>query len=295
MQTVFVKNVRLKQIWKFCIILKAEKTCYDETTESRTQGSTTNITERRIDMLRGSKALVTGGSRGIGFAIAKQLAENGCSVVITGRQMASLEEAAGKIDGNVMPMVWDVSQIELAAQKVAEAADMMGGLDIMVNNAGIFAMRNEWDPDSLLETTPFEWENVMRTNTSAVFFGMQAAVKYMLEHEIRGNVLNVTSVAGEEPVYGAYSASKTAATALTRGWGKMFAPRGIVINGIAPGPVATLMNNWKEGDPMEHGRVPFGRFATIEEVGKLAMYLLSKEAEMVCGETVILDGAYYIR
>ena len=135
----------------------------------------------------------------------------------------------------------------------------------------------------------------MKTNVSSVFFGMQAAVKYMRENNVKGNVLNVTSVAGEEPVYGAYGASKTAATALTKGWGKLFASQGIVINGIAPGPVATEMNNWHEGDPMEHDRIPFGRFATIEEIGKLAMYLLSKEAEMICGETVILDGGYYIR
>jgi len=135
----------------------------------------------------------------------------------------------------------------------------------------------------------------MKTNTSSIFFIMQSAVKYMLANGIKGNILNVTSVAGYEPVHGAYGASKIASTGLTKGWGKMFADDGITINGIAPGPVATEMNNWHEGDAMEHDRIPFGRFATIEEVAKLAMYLLSKEAEMVCGETVVLDGAYAIR
>ena len=124
---------------------------------------------------------------------------------------------------------------------------------------------------------------------------MQSAVKYMLNNGIKGNILNITSVAGYEPVYGAYGASKTAAKGLTRGWGSMFANDGITINGIAPGPVATEMNNWHEGDQMEHDRIPFGRFATIEEIASLAMYLLSEEAVMVCGETVILDGAYSIR
>ena len=75
----------------------------------------------------------------------------------------------------------------------------------------------------------------------------------------------------------------------------MFAARGITINGIAPGPVATEMNNWHEGDPMEHSRIPYGRFATCDEVAKLAMYLISEEARMLCGETVVLDGAYAIR
>ena len=246
-------------------------------------------------MLKGNKAIVTGASRGIGFAIAKELAQNGCKVVITGRNMETLKAAADKIGGNVIPYVWDASDITLAEAKIKEAAELLDGLDIVVNNAGIFACRNEWNQKSLLQTTVDEWESVMKTNTSSIFFTMQAAVKYMLENNIKGNILNITSVASYEPVYGAYGASKIAATGLTRGWGKMFANYGITINGIAPGPVATEMTNWHEGDPMENNLIPFGRFTTIEEVAKLAMYLLSEEAQMVCGETVVLDGGYAIR
>ena len=246
-------------------------------------------------MLKGNKAIVTGASRGIGFAIAKELAQNGCKVVITGRNKETLKAAAAKIGKNVIPMVWDAADTDLAEAKIKEAADLLGGLDIVVNNAGIFARRSEWSKNSLLQTTVDEWESVMKTNTSSIFFTMQAAVKYMLENNVKGNILNITSVAGYEPVYGAYGASKIAATGLTRGWGKMFANDGITINGIAPGPVATEMNNWHEGDPMEHDRIPFGRFATVEEIAKLAMYLLSEDAKMVCGETVVLDGGYAIR
>ncbi|MGN1161578.1 MAG: SDR family NAD(P)-dependent oxidoreductase [Candidatus Fimenecus sp.] len=246
-------------------------------------------------MIKGNKAIVTGASRGIGFAIAKELVNAGCSVVITGRNENTLKVAAEKIGKTAIPMVWNASDIDLAAAKIKEAAEILGGLDIVVNNAGIFAQRNEWSKTGLLQTTVDEWQSVMKTNTSAIFFTMQAAVNYMLENNIKGNILNVTSVAGYEPVYGAYGASKIAATGLTRGWGKMFANDGITINGIAPGPVATEMNNWHEGDPMKHDRIPFGRCAAVEEIAKLAMYLLSEEAQMVCGETVVLDGAYSIR
>ncbi len=246
-------------------------------------------------MIKGNKAIVTGASRGIGFAIAKKLVNAGCSVVITGRNEKTLKVAAEKIGKTAIPMVWNASDIDLAADKINEAAEILGGLDIVVNNAGIFAQRNEWSKTGLLQTTVDEWQSVMKTNTSAIFFTMQAAVNYMLENNIKGNILNVTSVAGYEPVYGAYGASKIAATGLTRGWGKMFANDGITINGIAPGRVATEMNNWHEGDPMKHDRIPFGRFATVEEIAKLAMYLLSEEAQMVCGETVVLDGGYAIR
>lgn len=246
-------------------------------------------------MLKGSKALVTGASRGIGFAIATELAKNGCKVIITGRNKENIEKAAKKINGAVIPMVWDAAQIELTDSKIEEAAKLLGGLDIVVNNAGIFAQSNEWEKDTLLNTTVPEWESVIKTNTSSVFFTMQSAVKYMLANHIQGNILNITSVAGYEPTFGAYGASKLAATGLTKGWGKMFASDGITINGIAPGPVATEMNNWHEGDSMKHDRIPFGRFASVDEIAKLSMYLLSKEAEMVCGETIILDGAYSIK
>ncbi len=241
------------------------------------------------------KALVTGASRGIGYAIAKKLSQKGYKVVITGRNTDTLKRTADRLGENVFPMAWDASEIEKAEEKVNKAADMLGGLDIVVNNAGIFAQRNEWDKNSLLKTTAKEWQDVINVNASAVFFTMQAAVNYMLKNDIKGNILNITSVASEEPVYGAYGGSKILATGLTRGWGKMFAPNGITINGIAPGPVATEMNNWHESDSMKHDRIPYGRFATIEEIAELAVYLLSKNAKMICGETVIFDGGYSIR
>lgn len=241
------------------------------------------------------KALVTGASRGIGYAIAKKLAQNGDKIVITGRKKETLERVAKELGQNVFPMVWDVAEFDKADEKVREAAGQLGGLDIVVNNAGIFARRSEWDKKSLLKTTVKEWQDVIDVNASAVFFTMQASVNYMLENGVKGNILNITSVAGEEPVFGAYGGSKILATGLTRGWGKMFASDGITINGIAPGPVATEMNNWHEGDSMKHDRIPYGRFATIDEVAALAMYLLDEKAKMICGETVIIDGAYSIR
>ena len=241
------------------------------------------------------KALVTGASRGIGYAIAKKLAQNGDKIVITGRKKETLERVAKELGQNVFPMVWDAAEFDKADEKVREAAGQLGGLDIVVNNAGIFARRSEWDKRSLLQTTAKEWQEVIDVNASAVFFTMQASVNYMLENGVKGNILNITSVAGEEPVFGAYGGSKILATGLTRGWGKMFASDGITINGIAPGPVATEMNNWHEGDSMKHDRIPYGRFATIDEVAALAMYLLEEKAKMICGETVIIDGAYSIR
>ena len=138
------------------------------------------------------KALVTGASRGIGYAIAKKLSQNDCKVVITGRNIETLERVASELGKNVLPMVWNAMDFDKANEKIAQAADMLGGLDIVVNNAGIFAQRYEWDKHELLKTTPREWSDVITVNASAVFFTMQAAVNYMLEHHIKGNIVSTT-------------------------------------------------------------------------------------------------------
>lgn len=239
------------------------------------------------------KALVTGASRGIGYGIAKALTEKGYKVAITARNEKTLKTAADEI--GAYPIAWDSADYNSAKEKIKDTAKILGGLDVVVNNAGIFAQRSEWEKDELLKTTPEEWSKVIDVNTSGLFFTMQAAVEYMLKNNIKGNILNITSVSANEPVYGAYGASKAASTALTRGWGQMFAADGITINGIAPGPAATEMNNWHEGDPMEHSRIPYGRFLTVDETTQLALYLLSDQAKMICGETIIIDGGYSVR
>ena len=131
------------------------------------------------------KALVTGASRGIGYAIAKKLSQSGCKVVITGRNLKTLKSVAEKLGENVFPMVWDAVNFDKAEEKVKEVINMIGGLDIVVNNAGIFAQRSEWDKSSLLNTTVNEWQKVIDINASAVFFTMQAAVNYMLKNNIK--------------------------------------------------------------------------------------------------------------
>jgi len=242
--------------------------------------------------IRGSKALITGGSRGIGYEIARRLVEEGAQVVITGRREETLKKAAEKIGARWL--VWDIADIAEMQSNFIRAVEMLGGLDIAVSNAGVLTRQHEWGME-MLELTEDEWDEVMDINLKAAYFFMQTVVKYFYHNQIPGNLLNIASVAATEPFYGPYCTSKAGVVGLTRGWGKQFAPYGIVINGIAPGPIATEMNNWHEGDSMQHDRIPTGRFGTVEEVGGLAMYLLSKEANQIVGETVIMDGAYDIK
>ena len=241
--------------------------------------------------IRGTKALVTGGSRGVGLEIAKELVKNGVSVVITGRNAESLRKAAD--ESGAIPLVWDISDIRIMPEKFDECVKLLGGFDILVNNAGVF------DPVGwgmgMLNVTESDWDRVMDINLKAAFFIMQTAAKFMLANDIRGNILNISSVAANEPLQGPYGASKAGLFGLTRGWGKVLAPKGIVLNGIAPGPVATEMNGWHEGDPLDHSRIPTGRFVTVEEVAKLALYLLSEDAVQIIGHSIVCDGAYDIK
>lgn len=242
--------------------------------------------------LRGTKALVTGGSRGIGYAIAEKLVAAGVKTVITGRNEETLAAAAAKIGASYL--VWDITDIPNMQSKFDQCVEMLGGFDILVNNAGVLTESNEWG-FGMLNLSETEWDRVININLKGAYFMMQTAVRYLYQNQIKGNVLNISSVAATEPFYGPYATSKGGLTGLTRGWGKQFAPSGIVINGIGPGPIATEMNHWHEGDSMEHSRIPTGRFGTCDEVANLAMYLLSEEANQIVGHTIIMDGAYDIK
>jgi NAD(P)-dependent dehydrogenase (short-subunit alcohol dehydrogenase family) len=245
-----------------------------------------------IMVLRTKRALITGGSRGIGYEIARRLTEAGADVVITGRTEKPLRAAAEML--GVQWLVWDAADISVMQENFDRCVSMMGGFDTLVSNAGILTPQHEWGI-GMLDLTEAEWDAVMNVNLKGAFFMMQTAVRYLYINKIRGNVLNIASVAATEPGYGPYVTSKCGLVNLTRGWGRFFAPHGIVINGIGPGPVATEMNNWHKGDPLEHTRIPTGRFLTVEEVGAMAMYLLSEEANQVIGQTFFIDGAYDIK
>jgi len=242
--------------------------------------------------IRTKKALITGGSRGIGYEIARRLCEAGADVVITGRKEETLRPAAESIGAKWL--VWDIADISVMQKNFDKCVAMLGGFDTLVSNAGVLTPKHEWGM-GMLELTEDEWDAVMDINLKAAYYIMQTAVRYLYHNKIRGNVLNIASVAATEPGYGPYVTSKCGLVNLTRGWGKQFAPHGIVINGIGPGPVATEMNHWHEGDSMEHPRIPTGRFLTVGEVGTMAMYLLSEEANQIIGQTIMIDGAYDIK
>ena len=243
-------------------------------------------------ILLGKNAIVTGGSRGIGFAIAKKLAEEGARVIITGRKEQSLVQACDKLgitENKVDYIVWDITDIEHCRPKIEQAATQLGSpIDILINNAGVLT-KNDFNMN-YLDLTPDEWDCVMDTNLKATYFICQNMAKHMLKNNIRGHIVNIASEMGIRPACVSYGISKWGVVGMTKGLGKMLAPRGIVVNGIAPGAITTDMMNWKEGDPVVRESHANKRFGFPEEIANLAAFLCSSYGDNIIGEIVTSDG-----
>jgi len=238
-------------------------------------------------------ALVTGGSRGIGAAIAKRLAADGAAVAITyAASQAKAEAVISEIaaaGGRGMAIQADAAKPEHAAGAVSHAVERFGGLDILVHNAGVASLAPL--PDTDFE----EFRRQFAVNVDGVFAATRAAADHLRD---RGRIIVLGSVnAHTMPVAGGaiYGATKAAVAALARGWARDLGPRNILVNAIQPGPVDTDMNP-AEGDfadvlkPM----TALGRYARPEEIANLAAFLASDEASYITGAAIDIDGGMAI-
>ncbi len=238
--------------------------------------------------LEDRKALVTGASLGIGRAIALAFAEEGADVAITARHEEKLTPVAEQIRSRgrtAHAMRWDVSDVDKAGERLDEVRAALGGLDIVVNNAGVLRRDGSGFPD----LTPEEWDYVMSVNLKGLYFACQAAVKVM--ENTGGAIINIASDAGLRGGVHPYGLSKWGVVGLTKGMGKRYASSGIRVNAIAPGPVATRMMGWEEGKPLENDNLPLGRMARPEEIASVAVFLASEEARAVSGEILVINSA----
>lgn len=238
--------------------------------------------------LEGKQALVTGGSLGIGRAIALAYAKEGANLVITGRHRDTLEPVAEDIRSTgcaVHVLEWDVSWVEQADERLDEVVEMLGGLDVVVNNAGVLRR----DGTGFPELTEGEWDYVMGVNLKGLYFVCQAAVRRM---KARGGVIiNIASDAGLRAAVNPYGLSKWGVVGLTKGMAKACAADGIRVNAIAPGPVATRMMGWEPGKPVENDGLPLGRMAYPREVADVAVFLASDQAAAVIGQVIPVNSA----
>jgi NAD(P)-dependent dehydrogenase (short-subunit alcohol dehydrogenase family) len=252
--------------------------------------------------LDGETAIVTGGDRGIGNAIATALAEAGANVVIANRDAAGGEAAAADTADEtgaetlaVRTDVTDEDQVEAMVERTVEA---FGGLDVLVNNAGIVVH------EAAEETTREEFESVLETNLTGVFLCSRAAVEPLSAGERDGRIVSVSSMSARIANYPqrqvGYNASKAGVEGFTRQLASEWAERGIRVNAVAPGYVATEMaeqgfrdhpdwaDTWRE-------ETLLGEFADPADVAPVALLLASEASAYMTGSVVTVDGGYTVR
>ncbi|MFO7708042.1 MAG: 3-oxoacyl-ACP reductase family protein [Desulfobacterales bacterium] len=239
--------------------------------------------------LNGKVALVTGGSRGIGAAIVRRLAQEGADVAFSYSASAKAAKALVKeVSGlgvAVKAYVADAAAPKSMPSLVAKVVKQFGRLDILVNNAGVFYGGNIGD------IRVADYERLMRINVEAVFELTNAAVKKM---QAGGRIINISSMLGERataPGMSVYNASKFAVTGFSRSWAKDLGARGILVNAVQPGPIDTELNPANgEGAKHQKARTALGRYGRPEEVAGAVAFLAGPDATYITGATINVDG-----
>ncbi|MCI5679939.1 MAG: 3-oxoacyl-[acyl-carrier-protein] reductase [Bacteroidales bacterium] len=239
-------------------------------------------------MLKGKTAVVTGGSRGIGKAICLKLAENGADIAfLYAGNTAKAEETQKELEAlgvKAKAYQCNVADADAVAAVVKEIVKDFGGIQILVNNAGI--TKDKLVP--MMKAADFD--AVIDTNLKGVFYMIKGVYPLFLKQK-GGKIINISSVSGltGNPGQANYSASKAGVVGLTKSVAKELASRGVCCNAIAPGFIATEMTEALENDALKEA-IPMKRFGEAEEVAKLALFLASEQSDYITGEVIRIDG-----
>ncbi|ODT99336.1 MAG: hypothetical protein ABS79_04635 [Planctomycetes bacterium SCN 63-9] len=243
--------------------------------------------------LAGKTALVTGGGRGIGKAIARRFAEAGATVVIASRKIENLQATAQELSGlpgRVIPIACHVGRLDQVENLIRETEAQAGPVEILVNNSA-----TNLGQGSSLDVTEEMLDKMVEVNIKAAIRLVRLTVPGMIGRG-KGSVINISSVAGIEPQpFGLlYSFTKAGFLMMTRSWAREFGPRGVRFNAIAPGLIQTDFSAhfWKDEEYVGHLKQtqPIPRIGRTDEIGFAALYLASDEASYVTGQVIVVDG-----
>ncbi|SIS74252.1 3-oxoacyl-ACP reductase FabG [Phaeovulum vinaykumarii] len=237
--------------------------------------------------LTGKTALVTGASGGIGGAIAEALHAAGATVALSGTRAAPLQELAEKLGDRAHVLTANLGEAASVEELPKRAVEAMGGLDILVNNAGITR-------DQLfMRMSDDDWAQVLEVNLTSAFRLCRGVMRPMMKARW-GRIVNITSIVGTtgNPGQGNYCAAKAGLTGMSKALAQEVAGRGITVNCVAPGFIATPMTDKLNDDQKGRilGAIPAGRMGTPEEIAAAVLYLASPEAGYVTGTTLHVNG-----
>jgi sorbose reductase len=250
--------------------------------------------------LRGKRALVSGGSSGIGKRVALAYLQAGADVAIAARNLEALQEVAADIaadiaagPGKVVPIECDVTRQEQVARMLDRMTAELGGIDIAVCNAGIVSVQG------MLDMSLDEFQRIQNTNVTGVFLTAQAAARAMVEQGRGGVIINTASMSGHiiniPQEVGHYCTSKAAVIHLTKAMAVEFAPHQIRVNSVSPGYILTeLVEPLAEYHRLWEPKIPLGRLGRPEELTGLYLYLASEASSYMTGSDIVIDGGYTI-
>lgn len=235
-------------------------------------------------------ALITGGAQGIGYACGAALAENGARIILADINQEGVMAAAEKLGGDTIGMAVDMGDMSQINSMYDDIEDKYGAVSILINNAGV-AM-----PNDFLETTIEDFERVISINLNGVFLSTQRAAKAMIAHNIKGAIVNMSSINAivSIPSIPAYCASKGGVMQLTKSASLALAPHHIRVNAVGPGSIDTAMLAGVNADPNAMQRImsrtPLQRLGKAEEIADTVAFLASEKASYITGETIYVDG-----
>ena len=243
------------------------------------------------ELLNNKVVLITGGSGGIGAAIASKVILNGGYAIVAGTNQDKINEVCKKIDnennnsGKIKGIVINMLDVESMPQKIVEAEGLFGHkIDVLVNAAGVM------NKDKKLNISVDEFDRVMDVNLKGVYFMCQSMGLYMISNKIKGHILNVSSSSALRPAWTPYQVSKWGIRGMTLGFADMLLPYGITVNGIAPGQVATPMTIRDDETSIDNEHALNGRFAMPDEIANLAIFMISNMGDLIVGDTYHITG-----
>lgn len=243
------------------------------------------------ELLNNKVVLITGGSGGIGAAIASKVILNGGYAIVAGTNQDKINEVCKKIDdennnsGKIKGIVINMLDVESMPQKIIEAEGLFEHkIDILVNAAGVM------NKDKKLNISAEEFDRVMDVNLKGVYFMCQSMGLYMISNKIKGHILNVSSSSALRPAWTPYQVSKWGIRGMTLGFADMLLPYGITVNSIAPGQVATPMTIRDDETSIDNEYALNGRFAMPDEIANLAIFMISNMGDLIVGDTYYITG-----